>query len=53
MTGEDGGERANLRGADLAGADLRDDCLSLVQRAETMAIARGWKLEPEQEGRRD
>lgn len=22
-------------------------------RAETMAIARGWKLEPEQEGRRD
>lgn len=26
---------------------LRADCLSLVQRAETMAQARGWKLEPD------
>ncbi len=32
---------------------LRADRLSLVERAEDMARARGWKLEPEQEGRRD
>jgi len=45
--------RAHWETRHLDDPNLHDDCLSLVQRAETMAIARGWKLEPEQEGRRD
>ncbi len=45
--------RAHWEARHLGDPVLRADCLSLIQRAETMAIARCWKLEPEQEGRRD
>ena len=39
--------RAHWQQRHLDNLVLHADCLSLVQRAETMAIARGWKLEPD------
>lgn len=43
--------RAHWQAAHTDDLVLRADCLSLVQRAETMAVARGWKLETDtQEG---
>ena len=41
--------RKHWQGRHLGNPILHADCLSLVQRCETMATARGWKLEPEGE----
>jgi hypothetical protein len=42
--------RAHWTSRHTTDAVLHADCLSLVQRVETMATVRGWKLEPKQLG---